>query len=108
MTPPLDPTVLESLASLGRDDESFVDELLSTYVAQAARIIADMTAALESGDDEIVRRGAHALAGASLNVGATRTARICRRIEVGDSNANHVLALHIELAKVSSFLEERV
>lgn len=107
MTPPLDPAVLESLTSLGQDDASFVDEVLSTYITQAERIISDMTAALHTGDDETLRRAAHALAGASLNVGATKTARICRRIEDGGSNANHVLALHIELAKVSSFLAER-
>jgi HPt (histidine-containing phosphotransfer) domain-containing protein len=77
----LDPAVLASLIELADGDKSFLDELLATYLEQSVETIEALRIALEQSDMTTARREAHRLAGASLNIGATAAASLCRRIE---------------------------
>jgi HPt (histidine-containing phosphotransfer) domain-containing protein len=75
-----DPSIDAVMRELAGDDPEFVAGLLSTYLAQAGTLLAQLRAA---ADAPAFIRAAHALTGASLNVGAERVATLCRRIERG-------------------------
>ena len=67
----IDPSISAAMQELAGDDDAFVAGLLATYVDQAEELLAQ------------IRRAAHTLAGASLNIGADRIADLCRDIERG-------------------------
>jgi HPt (histidine-containing phosphotransfer) domain-containing protein len=75
----LDDTILAELRSLG--DEEFLTELFGTYALHAEKQLALMRGALAAADRIAFRRYLHAIAGASLNVGATGVATACREAE---------------------------
>ncbi len=77
----LDPAVLASLMDLADGDQAFLDDLLGTYLEQSVEAIETLRIALEQRDMRAAHREAHRFAGASLNVGATAAASLCRRIE---------------------------
>jgi hypothetical protein len=54
------------LRELGPDDTAF---LLDSFATDAASLLADLSAALESGDAELAKRCLHTLKGAAANVG---------------------------------------
>jgi len=81
----LDRNTIQGLFEMADGDESFVRDLLKTYVAQAAEQFDAIQAAVAAADARAAARAAHSLAGASLNVGALRVATICRRIEANPS-----------------------
>lgn len=76
---PLDDTILAELRSLG--DHAFLTELAGTYALHAEKQLALMRGALAAADRIAFRRYLHAIAGASLNVGATAVATACRAAE---------------------------
>ncbi|HEY3522741.1 MAG TPA: Hpt domain-containing protein, partial [Candidatus Limnocylindrales bacterium] len=66
--------------SVGGDD-SFIADLIETYLGDAATQIAAIRSAIEDGDAEALVRPAHTLKSASLTVGAIRLGELCRSIE---------------------------
>lgn len=74
-------SIFATLEELAGDDSAFVEELLGTYVSQAADLIEAIERGRHAHDCEAVRRAAHALAGSSMNIGAAQTALLCRAIE---------------------------
>jgi HPt (histidine-containing phosphotransfer) domain-containing protein len=81
ITSSLDPTVLTSLRDLADGDQTFVDDLLQTYLEQGGETVEELRMALTQGNMGAARGGAHLLLGASLSVGASGAAFLCRRIE---------------------------
>jgi HPt (histidine-containing phosphotransfer) domain-containing protein len=81
----LDPQTISQLRDLGEDD-SFLADLFDAYAEQARTHIARMHGAVRDGDRVTFRRSAHAIAGSSLNIGATAVARICRSAESALAN----------------------
>jgi HPt (histidine-containing phosphotransfer) domain-containing protein len=77
----LDDTIVQDLLDAFDGDESFIRDLLSIYVAQGIEQLANLRAAHRLGDGHLLGRVAHALAGASLNIGAVRVAGACRIVE---------------------------
>lgn len=75
----LDDTILTELRSLG--DDEFLAELFGTYSLHAEKQLALMRGALAAADRIAFRRYLHAIAGASLNIGATGVATACRTAE---------------------------
>ena len=75
----LDDTTLTDLRALG--DHAFLRELFDTYALHADKQLALMRGALAASDRIAFRRYLHAIAGASLNVGATGVATACRAAE---------------------------
>ena len=71
----------EHLLELTEGDAEFEHELLATYRASARNILARLKSALDSGNSSQIMREAHALKGASLNVGASAMGKCAGAIE---------------------------
>lgn len=72
-------------------DEELWNEIRSIWVEDVPQMLESVRAALGSGEAEKLRRAAHALKGASANVGAARVAECARQIELASPAANWVL-----------------
>ena len=77
----VDQATIDELVSVTEGDKTFLTDLLLTYQEQALTILAAMNDAIARGDRVAAGRSAHALRGASLNIGAAAVASLCRRIE---------------------------
>lgn len=88
----------EHLLQMTDGDVEFEHELLATYRASAQNILARLRAAVSSGDVTQVMREAHALKGASLNVGATAMGKCAGAIEEAARAGN--LAVATESARL--------
>ena len=71
----------EHLLEMTDGDPEFEHELLATFRASAQNILARLRAALHSGVSTQIMREAHALKGASVNVGAMAISRCAGAIE---------------------------
>lgn len=71
----------DHLLEMTGGDEIFEHELISAYRASVTSILDRLRAALSKGDMTLVMRQAHALKGASLNVGAMAMARCAGAME---------------------------
>ncbi len=77
--PILDPATLEQLQELiDGTDTSFLTDLFESYLSTAKDNIELLRGEV---DQEVLRRAAHTLKGSSLNVGASRVADLCKRLE---------------------------
>lgn len=77
----LDPAALDRMLDVTGGDAEFLDELVATYLEDAAVQLAAMRAAAEAGSVEAMVRPAHSLKGNSASVGAERLAEQCRQLE---------------------------
>jgi len=78
----LDPAVLSRLQDLASGgDDSFLDELFSSFLDDATATIDLLRQAARSGDAEGLANAAQSLKGSSGNVGACPLADICERLE---------------------------
>lgn len=77
----VDQATIDELLAVTEGDKTFLADLLLTYQEQALTILAAMSDAISRGDRVAAGRSAHALRGASLNIGAASVANFCRRIE---------------------------
>jgi HPt (histidine-containing phosphotransfer) domain-containing protein len=99
----LDPEVVADLRDVA--DDSFLEQVLMLYIEQALDVIASLRQALAAADAVTFKRAAHKLAGASLNIGATRMTTKCREIEkAGEVTAAHIVTIENELAHLYSEL----
>jgi hypothetical protein len=85
--PVLDPEILGSLLALDEDGQ-FVTGLFVTYFEEAAEALRDLRIAFDAVDVAKARRAAHYLLGASMNIGATSVADLCRNLEEISETAN--------------------
>src|SRR4029450_6114401 len=79
--PPIDSATLANLLEATGGDQSFVDELVDTYLAEGDRLIGDLVAAAEAGAVGDLVLPAHSLKSSSQNVGALELGELCRRLE---------------------------
>lgn len=102
-----DPTVIDGLRELGDGDDAFLADLFVTYLDQAEEILGRLRKALAFEDRDAFSCAAHALAGASLSMGASSVAGICRGIEATLSfeaarpNAAQLNAIEVELNRAA-------
>jgi len=83
-SPLIDKEQFEMLVSTGEDDAvSLINELLGLFVAEADPKFLDMRKAASELDRYKFNRLAHALAGASANLGCLRLSQVCRAYEHG-------------------------
>lgn len=101
----------EHLLAMTDGDVEFEHELLTTFRASAQRILARLRDALNSGIATQIMREAHALKGASVNVGATAMSRCAGAIEEAaragnvDLATEHARCLDTEEAALWAALE---
>ena len=79
--PTLDPAAFAHLLEITGDDLEFVDELIDTYLEDAAVQLDAMRSAAEASDVAALVRPAHSLKSSSANVGAMLLAEACRSLE---------------------------
>ena len=79
----LDENIIQNLIELGGDDgNSFLKEIIDLYIEQFPGLFNDIKSHFEKGDALKMSQSAHALKGASLNIGAKVSASICKEIEL--------------------------
>jgi HPt (histidine-containing phosphotransfer) domain-containing protein len=78
----LDAAVLDELRASVEGDSAFVVDLVEAYLADGARHVAEVAAAIEAVDAAAVVRPAHTLKSSSATVGAMRLAGIARELEM--------------------------
>ena len=107
----LDLSVLENLRAYQREGQpDIVTRLIDLFLGQAPNHVEAVQTALTSGDADSLARAAHALKGASANLGATKLTSLASEIEVkgrsGDitSAGDSVAALLAEYALVETDL----
>lgn len=72
---------IERLLEITGGDAAFVDELIDTYIEDAAAQIEALRAAAKAGDVAGLVRPAHSLKSSSDNVGAAALTSLCRSLE---------------------------
>ncbi|HLH49003.1 MAG TPA: Hpt domain-containing protein [Roseiarcus sp.] len=105
MAAPSPPIDLVHLARQSLGDQDLERELLVMFQQQAARLVAQMTAA--RGDDLKLRAAlAHTLKGSALAVGANRVAEAAARVEAASAEGAGQLALAASLACLAGAVSE--
>ena len=104
---PLDPIpiALEQFASFTDGNEQIERELSSLFLVTARHYLDEMRLALQKGGDW--RGPAHALKGASTNIGATRLAAIAAEAEQMRASSDLLIRLEEALEAVRLFFRER-
>jgi two-component system, sensor histidine kinase len=79
----LDPARWTALCILANQSQpSELPNLIEAYQSDAGEHLAELRQAIESGDAAEVAAKAHLLRGASVNIGATGVAEVCRKLEL--------------------------
>ncbi len=99
----LDEATLQTLVSLEEPGSSgeFLNDLIDTFAATSPAVVTELEAALQGGTKNRVTHLAHKLKGMCRNLGVTRLAAICERIECrfDDLTASERAALKSQLGK---------
>jgi HPt (histidine-containing phosphotransfer) domain-containing protein len=77
----LDRTALEALAEMTGGDPEFLGELIDTFFADGADLLAAIGAAAASSDAAALRRAAHTLKSNARTFGAVALGEVCQTIE---------------------------
>jgi CheY-like chemotaxis protein/HPt (histidine-containing phosphotransfer) domain-containing protein len=79
----LDYKIIQGLKELGSDDDnSFLKEVIDLYVEQAPGLIENIKKQFNEKNSLKMSQEAHALKGASLNIGAKKLSEVCKSIEL--------------------------
>lgn len=96
----LDPTTLATVESLGA---SFVQEMVSLFLASASDRVPRLRGALDRGELQVVASLAHELRGSSATVGALQLQRACDRLETSAGAGDHADAMEAATIVWSTF-----
>lgn len=102
--PNLDPAGIERLLEITGGDAAFVDELIDTYLDDAAVQIEALRRAAAAGDFAGLVRPAHSLKSSSDNVGAVALTNLCRALEA-DARGGTVTEPVERIARVAEVFE---
>ena len=103
--PALDPEIVGRLERLGEDTGTdLVGELTTLFLADAGTRVLAIRDALTTHDTDEIGRSAHALNGASANLGATSLAALCADLETA-SAAGDLVATKRQFALCETELE---
>jgi len=79
----VDISIVNNLIELGGEDgSSFLKEIIDLYIQQYPELFNSIKSGAEKNDLVTMYQSAHALKGASLNIGAKELASICKQIEL--------------------------
>ena len=101
---PVDASLVAELRALS-DDEDFLAELVSQFVADTDASVDQLRAALEAGDISAAATLAHSIKGSSGTVGGWRPALACGRLEAR-ALSGHLIAARGELGEVANEYQE--
>lgn len=109
--PALDPRVLRDLEKLG--GQAFIDEVITQFMADAARLLPDLSASAAAGDTGMLRDHIHALRSCAGNVGAMGLYNMCLAWcamgprELVSNGSEYVTRLEAEFERAVSALDRR-
>lgn len=73
------------IQEVSRGDREFENELFKAYFSDCDAGLSDLLQAVEIGDLDSARKHAHAIKGASINIGTTRLHEYAHAIESGEA-----------------------
>ena len=82
----LDMSIIQGLKEMNDDDNDFFKEILDLYNEQYPDLFKKIVSNANSKDLDSLSKTAHALKGASLNIGAKELASVCKTIELNSKN----------------------
>lgn len=92
----------KALVTVGGDPD-LLNELLGVYIAEAKQMMSQMKSALATNDQQLLRRAAHTLKGASMSMGATTTTEESEILEQGCENMDEQsLCKHVDRVAVAA------
>ncbi len=102
----VDPAVfIELQESMGAD---FAQELVTTFLAEAPGMIADLNSAQEAGDQDGFRRAAHSIKSNADVFGAAALSGLARQMELAgptDPSAQDIATLEAEYLRAAASLK---
>ena len=111
----IDESILDDIVSLSPDGgASLADELLGIFFGEAPARLEHLRSGVATNDCARITRTAHAMKGGAGNIGASRVAEFCARLEQQgragalDGAAELVAELAAELMRVRGVLEQRI
>jgi HPt (histidine-containing phosphotransfer) domain-containing protein len=111
----LNPAALDELRNLDPDgSEGILAQIITLYLDDASKLIAQIQAALAAKDIATLTRHAHSLKSTSLSVGASRVGEIAHSIESGgrknsvDDCPALLMALAAEFAAAKRALQAEI
>jgi HPt (histidine-containing phosphotransfer) domain-containing protein len=79
----IDFSIVQNLIELGGDEgKGFLKEIISLYIEQYPELFNNIKNGSQNNDSILMFQSAHALKGASLNIGAKELASLCKDIEL--------------------------
>ncbi len=79
----IDSTIIDNLIDLGGDDgKGFLKEIIDLYIQQYPELFGSIKSSALKNDNVTMYQSAHALKGASLNIGAKELASVYKKIEL--------------------------
>ena len=107
----IDLAILDELLETVGGDESFLAELLTSYLSDSPPLLEEMERSAAAGDATSLRRAAHTMKSTSASLGAMRLSGICRDIEAaaiaGEAPAARVAEAAAEYRAVGEALATR-
>jgi HPt (histidine-containing phosphotransfer) domain-containing protein len=82
----LDMSIIQGLKEMNDEDNDFFKEIIDLYNEQYPELYQKIVANANSKDLNNLSKTAHALKGASLNIGAKELANICKTVEINSKN----------------------
>ncbi len=79
---PLERAAIEKLLQLTGGDQDSTAELINSYIADVAKLIADLHSAIESNNYELLQRAGHSLKSSSRDFGAISLSKLGQTLEL--------------------------
>lgn len=102
--PTLDPAGLDQLLEMTGGDPAFVEELIETFLVDAATQLEELSAAAAAASVEDILRPAHSLKSNSASVGARRLSEAARSLE-SDARTGRVPDASTRVSEAAAELE---
>ncbi|HZR02471.1 MAG TPA: Hpt domain-containing protein [Burkholderiales bacterium] len=84
----LDPAPLDMIRAIGDGSDALLAQVIDLFVESGAPLVQQVRAGLRANDTALVRTAAHTLKSSSANLGGTRLAEICLKLEVAARTGN--------------------
>lgn len=110
----IDLRVIEGLRALGGGDDTFLAELIATFLTETPQLLGRLRVAVADIDAGAVRLNAHSLKGSSAEFGAAYLAELCRQMEQAgkaqelDSAADLLAEIEDEYHRVAAALSKLI
>lgn len=98
----IDSSIIQNIIELGGEDgKDFLKEIIELYIGQYPELLEGIKDNAQKNENVPMWQSAHALKGASLNIGAKEIASICKEIEM-KGKANEMGNIQELIAKLEN------